>query len=70
MKKIFSNLPAWTFEIEEVSAGVYKAIGTNLAGHSVKLSDTDYDALLSACRDAAQAMDEKTLETLRSRELR
>jgi hypothetical protein len=35
MNKVFPDLPDWTFEVEEVLAGVYEVTGTDKAGHRV-----------------------------------
>lgn len=41
--------------IEEVSAGRYRAVGTDRRGHKVVSSGTDTDALLQECRAEAGA---------------
>lgn len=43
----------WCFEVDEVSAGVYRVVGTNERGHSVSETGTDVDDLLSKCQEAA-----------------
>ena len=55
MKKIFPELPSWTFDIDEVSAGVYQAIGTHLNGYSVQAEGTDPEKLLEECRNSAKS---------------
>lgn len=33
MIKSFPELPEWSFELDEISAGVYKVVGTDKSGH-------------------------------------
>ena len=56
MKKVFSDLPDWSFDIQEVSAGVYEVTAMDTFGHRVQMKGTDYDALLSECRRAVTDM--------------
>ena len=56
MAKQFKELPGWTFEIEEVSAAVYRVHGQNLAGRNVEAKGLDPDALLEHCKKAAAQM--------------
>jgi hypothetical protein len=53
MNKAFVELPGWTFQIDEVSAGVYEAIGTDGFGHRVVAEGLDPDELLRECRESA-----------------
>lgn len=52
MKKQFADLPGWEFEIEEVSAGVYRVIGHDRHGHRISFTGVDPDALVEQCRSA------------------
>ena len=56
MAQTFPELPDWTFDADEVSAGVYKAYGRDLAGRSVELTGFDPDELIERCRQAALEM--------------
>lgn len=56
MKKVFPELPGWSFDVQEVSAGVYAVKGTDAVGHRVEMKGTDYDALINECREAAAKM--------------
>jgi len=56
MKKTFSDLPGWSFEVHEVSAGVYEMTGADALGHRVQSKGTDYEALVSECREAVAKM--------------
>jgi len=49
----FPDLPGWTFDVDEVSAGVYRAVGVDESGRSVQATGTDPDRLLDECRSAA-----------------
>jgi len=50
----YDDLPNWTFEVSEVSAGVYCVSGKNKSGISVELTGIDPDKLLSECKDYAR----------------
>ena len=52
--KTFPDLPAWSFEIEEVSHGVYEVVGSDQQGHRVHAKGTDVDTLLQECYASAQ----------------
>lgn len=52
-QKQFSELPTWSFDADEVSAGVYRASGHDYAGQKVEATGTDPDALIEKCRQAA-----------------
>lgn len=43
----------WSFEVEEISAGVYQVTGRDAVGHSVVATGTDPDALLAECEAMA-----------------
>jgi hypothetical protein len=49
----FKELPGWSFDIDEVSAGVYKASGKDRSGRSVEAIGLDPDELLKECKRAA-----------------
>ena len=53
LRRTFPELPRWTFEIDEVSAGVFHVRGVDQAGRSVEASGTDPDTLLDECRESA-----------------
>ena len=53
MKKVFPDLPGWTFEMDEVSAEVYGVIATDELGREVSATGLDLDALLEKCRRGA-----------------
>lgn len=54
MKQTFPELPKWKFDIDEVSAGVYRVIGTHTNGASVQVEGTDPEKLLEECRNSAR----------------
>jgi hypothetical protein len=54
VKQTFPELPKWTFDIDEVSAGVYRVIGTHLNGHNVQVEGIDPEKLLEECRNSAR----------------
>lgn len=49
----FPELPDWTFQVEEVSFGVFVVSGRDVQGRSVVKSGRDPDALLELCRSEA-----------------
>jgi hypothetical protein len=53
MMRSFPELPDWSFDADEVSAGVYRAFGRDGAGRFVEASGLDTDALIEKCRQAA-----------------
>lgn len=55
MKKTLEQLPGWEFDIEEVSAGVYRAIGRNGRGGQLSFTGEDPEVLLRQCISAAMA---------------
>jgi hypothetical protein len=46
----FKELPSWSFTIDEVSAGVYRASGRDRAGRSVEANGHDPSALIEECK--------------------
>jgi hypothetical protein len=47
------DIPGWIFEIDEVSAGVYKVTGKDAFGRSVEKLGFDRDAMLDDCKKYA-----------------
>jgi hypothetical protein len=54
MSITFPELPGWSFEVNEVSAGVYDVVASDSAGHRVESKGTDPDTLLQECRRSAE----------------
>jgi hypothetical protein len=52
----FPELPGWSFDADEVSAGVYRAFGHDRAGRNVEATGLDPDALIEKCKQAALKM--------------
>jgi hypothetical protein len=46
VKKVFDFLPNWSFDLDEVSAGVYQVIATHVKGCSLEIKGTEPDALM------------------------
>ncbi len=44
MRKTFPDLPNWSFDLDEVSANAYEAIGIDKYGHRVSYTGTDLEA--------------------------
>jgi len=64
MKKKIATLPNWTFDIDEISAGVYELKGRNDLGCTVELSGIDPDDLIAKGISSAENM-EQELKTKR-----
>jgi len=59
MKKEFSELPGWSFEVEELSAGGYRVTATARSGRTFETKGTDREALLAECRQEVAALSEQ-----------
>jgi len=61
MKTIeFAEIPGWKFEIDEISAGVYKVAGKDSCDRSVEKIGFDANAMLEDCKKyASQFVGEK-----------
>jgi len=59
MKKVFPELPGWSFEVEAL-AGVYHITATEKSGRTFDMKGVDRDLLLSECRQEATALSEQT----------
>jgi hypothetical protein len=55
-EKPTQDVPGWTFEVDEISAGAYRVRGTDELGRSVEATGVDPEALLRACAEAAGAI--------------
>lgn len=53
MTRRFPELPGWSFDADEVSAGVYRAFGHDRAGRNVEANGLDPEELIEKCRQAA-----------------
>lgn len=58
MRKTFPDLPNWSFDLDEVSANVYEAVGIDKYGHRVSYTGTDLEAILNQCKSAAKEIDD------------
>ena len=56
MRVRIDTLPDWTFEIDEVSAGLYELHGAHLSGASINLTGADPDKLIETAKDGANSM--------------
>lgn len=50
MKLKFDDFPGWEFDIEEVSAGVYRATGGDQFGHRTARTGVDPQVVLEECK--------------------
>jgi hypothetical protein len=56
MPREYEDLPGWSFDVDEVSAGVYKAFGEDRAGRNIEETGLDPVVLIEKCRRAALKM--------------
>ena len=52
----FSEIPGWSFDVDEISAGVFKAVGRGRAGQTVEATGVDPVMLMERCKQAALQM--------------
>jgi hypothetical protein len=65
MKKTFADLPGWSFDVREVSAGVYEVVGTDARGLRVEAKGTDPDRLISQCKQDALDLERRVVDRTR-----
>jgi len=53
MNRTFLELPGWIFDVDEVSAGVYQVVASDIKGHRICRVGTDPTALIEECRSEA-----------------
>ncbi len=56
MAKDNPKLRGWSFDVTEVSAGVYRVLCHDRAGRNIEVTGLDPDALLEECKQAALDM--------------
>ncbi len=57
MKRLtFADTPGWYFDVDEVSANVFKVCARDTLGRSTEKTGTDPDALLEECHQSAREM--------------
>ena len=52
----FKELSGWSFDADEVSAGVFVAMGSDRCGRRVERTGTDPEALIEECKKDAIGM--------------
>ena len=57
MKKVLDNLPKWTFDLDEVSAGVYRVVATHAAGCRIEIKGTEPDDLMERATTDVERME-------------
>lgn len=57
MKKKYSELPNWVFELNEVSANVYEVVGTNQFGQKVYGKGLELNELIDKCKKNAEEIE-------------
>ena len=56
MAREFNELPGWSFRIDEVSPGVYRVVGCDLAGRTVEATGPRLKVQIEKCLQAASQM--------------
>jgi hypothetical protein len=56
MPREFKELRDWSFAIDEVSAGVYRVVGRDLAGRTVEATGPRLKVVIEKCTQAAIQM--------------
>jgi hypothetical protein len=57
MKREFLDLPEWSFDIDEVSAGVYQVAATDRTGQRMSKTGVDPEALIEECRNEVRKLE-------------
>jgi hypothetical protein len=57
VKKTYTDLPEWEFELDEVSANVYEVVGSDKCGHRVSHKGLDLDEIIEQCKKDAAAIE-------------
>lgn len=57
MMKVFPDLAGWSFEIDEVSAGVYEVTAKDKRGPRFNRKGIDPDVLLRECHQQAKQLE-------------
>lgn len=48
----FGEVPGWSFDADEVSAGIFKAFGRDRAGRTVEVTGVDPEVSIERCKQA------------------
>ncbi len=54
MSTVFNDVPNWKFDVNEVSANVFKVEGRDTSGRNVEMVGQDPDILLEDCHQYAR----------------
>jgi hypothetical protein len=57
MKHEFSELPAWTFVVDQFSEQIYYVIGKDQTGHQVSAEGVDLEQIMQQCKNYASYVD-------------
>lgn len=56
MRKQFSDLPKWYFDMDDVSMGIYEVIGSDDLGHVIRTKGTELELLIEQYRREARSI--------------
>jgi hypothetical protein len=68
MKRTFLDLPGWSFDIDEASAGVYQVIAVDEKGHVISKTGFDPELLIAESRFEASNIRSNSLNSYPSSE--
>ena len=58
MKQEYTELPAWTFEVDQLSEDIFYVIGKDKTGHQVSAEGFDVDQIIQQCKKYAKYVDQ------------
>jgi hypothetical protein len=56
LKKVFPDLPGWSFNVIEVSNGVYEVTAEDYAGHRLSETGTDPYKIIDKMKEEAKQL--------------
>ena len=59
MTRTYPDLPGWSFEIDEESAGVYQVVAKDARGRTIVRVATDPEFLIDECRREAADLSQR-----------
>jgi hypothetical protein len=63
MMRTFPELSEWSFDINEMSAGVYQVVASDRRGHRISKTGIAPDVLIDECRREANATIQRASKT-------
>ncbi len=57
MNKTYKDLPEWVFELDEISANVYKVIGMHNSGYEISAIGISLEDIIEQCKSDAKEIE-------------